>query len=923
MSVPCSRRRCVSGGFRPQRWRCAPGRLFLLQSLCLALACGVGCQSLDLTVPQEIAKAENDKTETNKTETATATSEKTSETTAGDSQAVVSADAAAQAGASGETAGALERAAAAKVDPHLQTQFREWLDQDSWQVDVRWSVLDAEADCPTQPWRWIFVASSAPNSSATKSPDEAQAWAAVWSGRPELLSDVDRSAALAVLAALAHEDGRIGRHATVLRARLQPGTDAELLRSLSTLAAGDDQARSALRCAAAEAWCRCLRERPGDVETTFTPAGELLQKPGIAEDLRGTLWRAMAPVIVPDRLPGLAAAMNLSTTTPVPTVRRQAALEACVIAAATRRQHDPSPVYRESDWPVGILSVRLDDDPVVRRLVGRWAGWAQPPDGLMLLTSQTRDMDRAVQESALMSLGILGTPPARTALQRIANNPQETRRPLAVAALAHCGTAELEPYVTASMRELRVAAARGLARSPSPAAARLLQQLLSDRNPEVQSAALATARQYPSDLAIPLLLLAAEQGMFSVRKSAQLALGEHVNPPPLLPIEGTPVERRDAVREWASSRGISLAAWSGPAPAASHREDEQDPRQREVSQLVEDYLSPEASSTMQSELLDRLRRVATSSDLADLERQIRQHPGAAARTLQRELLPRISPAYSALWELDAAELARRRTAARQLWQASQTHPLSPDLLHALAEILVREQDHLVWQSCLAAVRDDGHNAAAQVAALAVHHVWPDLRRLGAEHFVRHPAPEAVPTLLPLLADPHPQVQVIAIRALGRSGNPLAISGLPGATAGQTTGGLIPLKSDRHDEVRWAAYTALAQLRDEQTIAELQRMLTDSQPTMRLRAVQAMGDSQQPRFVESLIRHSWTENQDVVKRAMLASLDQLVPAAEQPRGDSGLVGVATIDEKIENWVKWWDSQRAQWNTSDAGRGAGIR
>lgn len=824
-------------------------------------------------------------------------------------------------GAEGSTATTVtsESAPSVQVDPHLVARFRGWLDQDAWQVDVHWSVLTTDRPCPSRPWRWLYVAASArPDQQGAVETDDAVVWNHVWSGTPERMTAGDRQAADSVLAALSLESGRIGRNALILQARLSPAGNATLLTKLQELCESEETAVAlAARCAAAEVWCRCLALQDLDRDVALLPAGKLLQRPGLAEELRGTLWRNLSPEIPPDRLPALPAAVSLANIDTTPPSRRIAALEACVLAAASRRQivldtkaHNtrPESPARTEDWPPGLTGLRFDEDPIIRRLVGRWAAWAGSAEALTLLAAQVQDVDPIVQESALVGLGILKTPDALKVLQQLAGNPRSPHRVQAVQALAQYGASELQPYVISSNREIRAAVARGLAAEPGATGLQMLQQLLTDPSPDVQAAAIATASSLPEDQSIPLLLLAVEQSGFNVRKSAQLALSRLITDPPLLPIEAGPIERRDAVRLWAATHGYSLVTWSAPAElrqsdvAASHRQ--------ELIELLESSLAPETTPDRRTELLEALRRLVTAEDVLEIERQLRPHSGIAVRELQQELLPVISPAYTALRDMQTPDLQQRRSAAGRLSACAKTHPLSPDLIRLLADALVQEQDRLVWQSCLAALREDSHDAAAQVALLAVHNVWPDLRRLGAEYFILHPAAESVPALLPLLQDPHPHVQLAAIQALGKSGNPLAIAGLPGSATVPATGGLQALKSATNEDVRWAAIIALVRLHDESTSAELQRLIRNPLPQERLRAVQAIGASQDSRLIGPLLQLSWTESNTAVKRAIVQSLEELVPEPERPVASAAIAGLPGIDDQLQSWVKWWDTRQPE-------------
>ncbi len=832
---------------------------------------------------------------------------------------------------------------AVAVDPFLVSNFRQWLNQDEWQVDVAWSVLGDAATCPNRPWRSTFVASSSPGGKAPPTnvamPPGAERWAWVWQGEPAKITASERDAGVQALTSLQGDTDRVARNATILLARLQPEQPAAVRETLRRITAGDlkdegikinDTASTkelslATRCAAAEAWSRSLATAKGEVETKLAPAGALLNLPGLAEELQGTLWRSLAPHIVPDRLPQLSLALSRQQSHHSSRGQRQAAIEACVIAAASRRAAQTADVaaeYRESDWPAGVLAFRLDEAPLMRQLVARWAAWAQHPDALTLLTSQGRDVDPAVREASIISLGFLKTPAALAHLHVLARSSHEQAQILAVSALGQWGAAEIARYANSPAPVVRGAVARGLGNVSTSEAHALLQRLLSDASPHVQLEAVIAASRQTNDQAVPLLLSAVESSEFAARKAAQQALFDQLADPPLLPIEGTALERRDAVRVWAATQGYTLEPWVGNLQTATISPATH--ANSEVARLLQLLLLMETTGPESAAALDQLQRSVTAADVPSIEATFAQGRRPIVRLLQQELLPKVSSNYVALLELESPVIQRRREAARRLQQQAAGQPLSPEFVRCLSAVLAREQDQLVWQSCLASVQADGHDAAGQLALLALNHSWPDLRRMGAEHFQRHPAPEAVAALMPLLQDAQPSVQLAAVQALGATGNPWAISGFPAEGGTEVSVGLRSLMNSRHDEVRWAALTALASLRDEMAVIELLRLTQDAQPQVRVRAVQAMRHSGHGRFVEPLIRMSWTESSDVVKREILLALPALIPVEQQPTFSSGLVATASIDDKIQSWVAWWDASRPRSAASPRRDGAeGIR
>jgi HEAT repeat protein len=301
---------------------------------------------------------------------------------------------------------------------------------------------------------------------------------------------------------------------------------------------------------------------------------------------------------------------------------------------------------------------------------------------------------------------------------------------------------------------------------------------------------------------------------------------------------------------------------------------------------------------------------ATAVDLAELdascvpiiEQEIVHAVGPRADDMYRTILPRWHAGYAALVSLEAADPAQRRLAARELRLGAERGSLSPALMSRLAVLMAAEQDRVVWQEVLAAIQPEAAPEAARIALIALNSVWPDLRNLGCGYFETHPQPEYAAWLLPRLQDDDRQVRLRTVQVLGMCGNPAALDGYrddPQAF------GLRQLLSDAGAELRWETVLAMSRLGDAQAAQELVRQSYDPHPRQREQAVLAMGESGQRRFVEHLLRRSWTETDHGVQAAMVQSLEQLVPPADRP----GLAADAPISDKIKGWAEWRERQRA--------------
>ncbi|OYW20888.1 MAG: hypothetical protein B7Z55_06555 [Planctomycetales bacterium 12-60-4] len=622
------------------------------------------------------------------------------------------------------------------IDPYLVDSFRRWLDQDEWQVDVAWSVLGDDVVSPTRPWRFTFVVeSSASDQNPSKEAETlpgSERWDWIWNGDSTNASIDDQQAAGRVLTSLQGDADRIARNAAILLARLQPQQATTQRAMLLRIATGDRAAGEAgeksppkdlpltTRCAAVEAYCRVLASDSGDAETNLAPAGSLLNLPGLADELQGTLWRSLARHIVPDRIPQLSYVLSQQRDARSVRGQRQAAIEACVIAAASQRLDENLNAklqYRETDWPSGLLALRFDDSPVMRQLVGRWAAWARHPDALTLLVSQNRDVDPAVREASVIGLGLLGSQQALDNLHLLARGSNERIQGLAISALGQAGDSEILHYAVSASPQIRAAVARSLRPTGTADGRACLRRLLADASPEVQSAAVVAASRQPAEHAVPLLLTAIESGEFATRKAAQQALFGLLSDPPLFPLEGTQIDRRDAVRVWAATHGYSLEPWIGSMPSDLASDSAAD--NSEVANLLTTLMSTDSAGSAQSDVLDRLQRTVTAADIACIESTFAHGPRSPVRRLQQEVLPKVSANYAALVDLESPVIQRRRDAARRLQQQSMVMPLSPVFVGCLGEILAHEQDQLVWQACLSSVQADGHDAAGHMQKIGI------------------------------------------------------------------------------------------------------------------------------------------------------------------------------------------------------------
>ncbi|MBI3863412.1 MAG: HEAT repeat domain-containing protein, partial [Planctomycetia bacterium] len=523
-----------------------------------------------------------------------------------------------------------------------------------------------------------------------------------------------------------------------------------------------------------------------------------------------------------------------------------------------------------------------------------------------ILKGQLSDIDVQVREAAPLSLGILGTEAARVEVAAQARRPEDRVRELAMRGLACDGAEALVPFAGDQSPRVRAEAARCLRRRPGAAAARLLHDLLTDKSIEVQAAAVQTVYDWPEALATPLLLEALAGSAFKTRQSALKQLEQRHGGGVAFPLLAGPQERALRVRQL-------MREWEIPDSAVA--------RARELSQAA----SPQLDDARLADLREKLEWSAerggqeppseiaawsgelTPTDLPLVERLLSTSSAQQADVLLHRVLPRFSPAYDALARMENADVALRRSAASELARIGQSVSPTPEMCRRLELLLKTEQDALVWRFAMQAISHDLSDGASRLALLALNSQWPDLRTLGCEYVGRHGQSDQAAWLLPLLYDSNPGVQLAAIAAAGRCRNPLVLDGLKAHGDQAALKGLRPLLTESQGQLQVAVVTAMSRLGDPQAMQELVRLSLDVNSTSRQEFVQIMGESGQTRFVESLVRLVWTEPNQHVRQAALASLKKLVPAAEQP---AKLPQARNATEAVEIWVAWWEDWQSR-------------
>ena len=462
------------------------------------------------------------------------------------------------------------------------------------------------------------------------------------------------------------------------------------------------------------------------------------------------------------------------------------------------------------------------------------------------------------------------------------------------------GPQEVIPFGRDTSAFVRAAVVGELSKTATLDSAVVLSELTVDRNSDVQLAAVRSVGEWPDALAFPLLLRAMRDSSAKTRHEAEQAIALRKKFSTVYRFDSQPEQRDAAVTAIAAEIGSSLTYLDQVL--------KREPRTvAEVNALrvaeIRSHLTALLENAPESPTATNARDWLTGMNQRDVpvvESYLQEPNRSPGEVVYRDILPKVSPVYAALVDLDNPDVLVRRHGAKTLADRGRVVTLSRSVLLRLQEHLSHEADELVWRFALAAVTSDSTEECAEIANLALEHSSEVVRQLGCEYLALHGRPAHALWLLGLLQDRNRSVQLAAIRALGNCGNQSAIRGLKPATAGQSSPNLHSLLTSSDQEVRFAAAVSLCRLGAPEGMDEMIRLSYQPNPSIRERAVKEMGLSGQTRFVEHLVTLGWTERNEQVRQGILGALERLVPPENRP---PAVGGTTSWDAKIRCWVQW--------------------
>jgi HEAT repeat protein len=685
----------------------------------------------------------------------------------------------------------------------------------------------------------------------------------------------------------------------------------------------------ATQAAAAEAWCLVLAASAEDPVDGLAPAGRALERVNLPNSVRAELFRGVAAWVPPAHIPRLENALRQGEKkSRAPAEIRQAAIDACLIYAINRERKELAAhtvgglidaKKRDAQFPSTVLNCRVDPDFSVRRTFIDWLGRARPVGAFDLLKTQAESAEAGLRQAALESLGQLHTDAARAEIKSQVEKTRDTLRAAAVRALASWGIEEVAHYTHDRSQAVRVAVAGELGKQATLDSAVLLMALVVDNDGDVQLAAVEAVKPWPDELAFPLLLHAMRDSSAKARLASFSQLSQRRKVDIDYRFDGPPDQRQAAVNAVAAAVGSSLSYLDQllrREPRAVSQADKL--RTAEIREHLATLIENPSDSAPATAAREWLTGIGPK-DLPLVETFLKQPTKASPEAIYRDVLPRISPIYAALIDLENSDLTVRRRGARALADRGQAASLSRPVLARLQERLYHETDELVWRGAMLAISSDSTDECAQIANLAQHQQSAEVREMGCEFLARHGQPAYAVWLLDLLDDRDRSVKLAAIRALGNCGNQVAVRGLKPDKARNASPNLRTLLSSADAGVRFAAAVSLCRLGTPEGTQELVRLSYHSSPDTRAQAVKEMGLSGQTRFVSHLVGLGWTERNSQVRQAILDSLDRLVPEENRPRA---LGETPSPDAKIKCWVQWLQQRGSEGTTATASAPDGV-
>ena len=496
--------------------------------------------------------------------------------------------------------------------------------------------------------------------------------------------------------------------------------------------------------------------------------------------------------------------------------------------------------------PDNVGRLVLDNHPRVRRAAVLALASNRHPQAIKLIGAALADPDIDVRVCAVAALSQLGGEDAKELLAPMLDQPGEKVRAAVAEALVRLGDAEaLRRGMADKAWQVRAGVAAALAADPRAETAELARQLVADRSAEVQKRIVQSMAEWPTELAVPVLLAAAQSESYLTSKMAAQQL----------------------VVRWPAARDFPV-------------EPPRDPSPKRQTELV----------SQRREALATLAKQWEHQTKSKLASQV-DNPVVQARAAVEPALERLDRVRQTIDDLRSSDVAVRRRAAQQLADQAQSSGVPTTAIQTLAPIVTGESDAVVYQSILEAIAGDASPAAEQLVLAGMSHPAADVRRRACHWLEKHPDARHEKVLAVALADQQPAVSIAATKAIAAAGR--VADPRP----------LVQLLAHRDLPVRLEAATALTRLGVEEGRDALLRMAHESDAAVRRQAALAMASTGDAALVPALIE-LLDDPRTPVQQAALGALAQLTGQDFSRQSDGR---VASLSEQSRRWKAWRATQ----------------
>ncbi|MCA9245870.1 MAG: HEAT repeat domain-containing protein [Planctomycetales bacterium] len=547
------------------------------------------------------------------------------------------------------------------------------------------------------------------------------------------------------------------------------------------------------------------------------------------------------------------------------------------------------PIDLESPLPPEVVQLAQDPDDPIRSAVLRLLAASQHPKALNVCQQSLADHDIAVRLTAIEGLALLGGNDAAKILRGLLAETQGQQiRSAVVRALDQADEKQAAfSAVGDEAWQVRQAVAECLADKPGESAKTVARQLLGDTSTQVAESLVSSLSTWPLSDSAPLLLDAMASEQFATRKAATETLADRWPAARQFSYQASADVRAEVLNRLRQQWEESAQPVGDVTPASAIAVDRhQTPGAPEEADY---YLKMLASTHPSNELRARYRASLLAmgeSLLPAVDDFARRHEGEVPDDVLTKVLPEIDASFAELLRMRSPHLADRRAAAAALAKRVSSGTMSALALRQLGELIVREDDPLVWRAIQEPLQVEEDESVVFLQTAGLTHPAADIRRRACEYFAMHPTVAPTDALLASLDDDDTSVVVAALTAIGLSkecDNPAPI---------------VRLTASRDKMVRVAAAMTLSQLGHSDGADALERLALDDDVRIRRIAAESMGHTQLERFVPILIR--LLDDQLSVRRAALASLVEIV-GDDIGRGDGP--AEPNTDEQIHRWRKW--------------------